>query len=311
MAVGDGVERPEHALSGVSVQTFEIPRSRPRESPLEWCSKLGGSGPARSIPYTTWVSCTRLPPMENTTPLRAIQWNKSLATNVVAAVLVALGFLLPDPVRRPVLYVGLFALSGAMTNWLAIHMLFERVPGLHGSGVIPAHFEDIKREIRRLVMEQFFGQAQLERFASRRLSRETAFDFGPIIEETDISPVFDALASLIESSSVGGLLRAFGGTGVLEPMREPFSEKMKQALKDLAATRSFQAAVQSRLSSPSAREALQTKVETLVQERLDELTPQQVKEIMQKMIRDHLGWLVVWGGVFGGIMGLLTSLLPV
>ena len=36
----------------------------------------------------------------------------------------------------------------------------------------------------------------------------------------------------------------------------------------------------------------------------------QVKEIMQNMIRDHLGWLVVWGGVFGGLMGLLSSLLP-
>ena len=28
-----------------------------------------------------------------------------------------------------------------------------------------------------------------------------------------------------------------------------------------------------------------------------------VKEIIQTMIREHLGWLVVWGGVFGGLFG--------
>jgi hypothetical protein len=32
-----------------------------------------------------------------------------------------------------------------------------------------------------------------------------------------------------------------------------------------------------------------------------------VKEIIQTMIRQHLGWLVVWGGVFGGLIGLGTS----
>jgi len=34
-----------------------------------------------------------------------------------------------------------------------------------------------------------------------------------------------------------------------------------------------------------------------------------VKDIMQRMIKRHLGWLVVWGGVFGGIIGLIAGLL--
>ena len=42
---------------------------------------------------------------------------------------------------------GLFALSGGLTNWLAIHMLFERIPFLYGSGVIPERFEDFKQGI--------------------------------------------------------------------------------------------------------------------------------------------------------------------
>ena len=34
-----------------------------------------------------------------------------------------------------------------------------------------------------------------------------------------------------------------------------------------------------------------------------------VKEIIQTMIREHLGWLVVWGGVFGGLFGLIAGVL--
>jgi uncharacterized membrane protein YheB (UPF0754 family) len=29
--------------------------------------------------------------------------------------------------------------------------------------------------------------------------------------------------------------------------------------------------------------------------------------MVQKIIREHLGWLVVWGGIFGGIMGAAFS----
>ncbi len=79
--------------------------------------------------------------------------NKSVVTNLLAAVVVLCGYLFSSPM---VLSIGLFALSGAVTNWLAIHMLFEKVPGLYGSGVIPARFEEFKAGIAQLIMEQFF-----------------------------------------------------------------------------------------------------------------------------------------------------------
>ena len=34
-----------------------------------------------------------------------------------------------------------------------------------------------------------------------------------------------------------------------------------------------------------------------------------VKEMIQTLIREHLGWLVVWGGVFGGLIGAVSSIL--
>ena len=95
---------------------------------------------------------------------RGVVINKSLVSNLIAAALVVAGLISPEPYRVYVLNTGLFALSGGITNWLAVHMLFERVPGFYGSGVIPLRFEEFKLGIRALVMDQFFRQADLESF---------------------------------------------------------------------------------------------------------------------------------------------------
>jgi uncharacterized membrane protein YheB (UPF0754 family) len=84
--------------------------------------------------------------------------NKSFVTNAITLLLVLSGYVLAND---QLFTIGLFALSGALTNWLAVHMLFEKVPGLYGSGVIPARFEDFKLAIRELMMEQFFTEEKI------------------------------------------------------------------------------------------------------------------------------------------------------
>jgi uncharacterized membrane-anchored protein YjiN (DUF445 family) len=250
--------------------------------------------------------------MTGTVSTASIWLNKSFATNAVAAVFVLLGLLLPDPLRRPLLRLGLFALSGALTNWLAIHMLFEKVPGLYGSGVIPARFEAFKHEIRRLVMEQFFSPENVDRFwtTSAATGRKLHFDFDPIIDRTDVTPAFEALVATVETSRFGGMLKMAGGVVALEPLKEPFAARVKEAFKALAKTAAFQDTVRSQLTGAATREAMLERIEAMVQQRLEELTPQMVKDIVQQMIHEHLGWLVVWGGVFGGLIGLLTAFVP-
>ena len=248
-----------------------------------------------------------------TTSSSATSWfNKSSGTNLVAAACAIVALVLPDPLRQPVFRIGLFALSGAITNWLAIYMLFEKIPGLYGSGVIPARFEDFKREIHRLMMEQFFSPENFERFLTKPAAdgQDSGFKLEPIIEQADLSPAYDALVTAVEESSFGSLLNMVGGTVALEPLREPLTAKMKSVLKDLSQEPTFQEIVRAQLASGESQSALQAKVETMVRQRLAELTPQMVKEIMQQMIRDHLGWLVVWGGVFGGLIGLVTTFIP-
>ena len=73
--------------------------------------------------------------------------NKSVATNFLAFAAILAGYLILDSTQ--ILFMtGLFALSGSITNWLAIHMLFEKVPLLYGSGIIPNKFEEFKMGIK-------------------------------------------------------------------------------------------------------------------------------------------------------------------
>jgi uncharacterized membrane protein YheB (UPF0754 family) len=85
---------------------------------------------------------------------------------------------------------------------------------------------------------------------------------------------------------------------------------LKEAMKNVTQTPEFQENLRAQVSGGAVSEQMLEHVDTLVQGRLEELTPQMVKEIMQQMIRDHLGWLVVWGGVFGGLIGFVTSWIP-
>jgi uncharacterized membrane protein YheB (UPF0754 family) len=230
----------------------------------------------------------------------------SILTNLAALLVALTGFLLPGNGGEMLLSMGLYALSGAVTNWLAIHMLFEKVPGFYGSGVIPARFTEFKSGIRALVMEQFFNPENVRQFFSQAgaghgSGSDSLID--GIKEKVDFDKAFDALVDVIMQSSFGSMLGMLGGASALKPLREPFVQRMQQFLDEVGQDKDLLAELGSRSSA-----SLLARVEVIVDKRLDELTPQLVKEIIQQMIRKHLGWLVVWGGVVGGLIGLLVAL---
>ncbi len=237
--------------------------------------------------------------------------NKSLLTNLIAAALVGVGLSLPAPWREPLLSTGLFALAGGLTNWLAIHMLFEKVPGLYGSGVIAAKFTAFRQAIEDLVMQEFFHPAQISRFIDDLHGRESQhLNLETIIESADLTPAWQSLIETIKASSFGGMLSMFGGDKALEPLKTPFISKMQKALNDIAHSEDFQQRLKAQLGKGSSADSLHQQISQIVHQRLDELTPEIVKDIIQKMIRQHLGWLVIWGGVFGGLLGLIAGFIP-
>lgn len=234
--------------------------------------------------------------------------NKSLVTNLLSLLVMALGWCLALPWLWA---MGLFAFSGAVTNWLAIHMLFEKVPLLYGSGVIPARFTEFKQGIYELIMGQFFSKENLQRLLAEQHEQDAvSLKLAPVIEAIDLSPAFDALLETVQQSSLGSMLSMFGGAKMLEPLRERFTNNLSRSLIELADSPQVQQQIKDQLHQGDTIDLLQPKIAAVVEGRLAELTPELVKDIVQQMIRQHLGWLVVWGGVFGGLIGLLSTLMP-
>ncbi|MFA6138186.1 MAG: DUF445 domain-containing protein [Sulfurimonas sp.] len=233
-----------------------------------------------------------------------MKFNKSFITNAIALALFGFSFFIEGELKTYLLYGGLFAFSGAVTNQLAIYMLFEKVPFLYGSGVIPARFEAFKSAIKNLMMSEFFTREQLDNFFK---NEEKKINLQPIIEETDFAPAFNALSKTVMESSFGGMLGMFGGESALEGLREPFSLKMKSAVISIVNSEAFNQTLQSHMQSSSLNNDLLESIEKVIDARLNELTPQMVKEIVQRLIEEHLDWLVVWGGVFGALIGIVSS----
>ena len=236
-----------------------------------------------------------------------IIFDKRIWTNLIAAALVVFGLFISGPSSKTILNIGLFSLSGALTNWLAVYMLFERVPGIYGSGVIPIHFEEFKTGIHKLIMRQFFDKNILEKFFKNEYGSEYLPDFKNLFKEINLNPAFDSLLEVIQNSSFGPLLAMAGGIQSLESLREPFKEKINLVVQKIAVSESFQKAMREKKDELTKSLDFHQKIDGIVNDRLEELTPEMVKEIIENMIQKHLSWLVVWGGVFGGLIGLISS----
>lgn len=232
--------------------------------------------------------------------------NKSVLTNLVALSFIMAGYYLP---QTTLFTIGLFAFSGALTNWLAIHMLFEKVPGLYGSGIIPARFEAFKSAIKNIMMTQFFTNENIDTFLTNQQGIQSHLKLDNVIEKVDLTPAFDSLVKVIMESSFGGMLGMFGGQEAITPLKEPFIEHMKKALIDISNQDDFIQLLQSEIEQPDVMADIKAQIVSIIDNRLTELTPQLVKQIVQQIIKEHLGWLVVWGGIFGGLIGFISTLL--
>lgn len=235
-----------------------------------------------------------------------MNFSKATITDMISVAFIGVGISLPEAYSLPILSIGLFAFSGAITNQLAIYMLFNRVPLLYGSGVIENNFEIFKDSIKDMIMKQFFNPKQLKAFFQ---SEEQKIDLAPLVKSADFSPAFNALKQSVMESKLGEMLNIFGGEKALEPLREPFANKLKSSVVGIVTSETFKAQMNHHLENSSLNSDLRESVERLISNRLNDLTPQMVNELVHELIHTHLGWLVVWGGVFGGLIGLLSSMI--
>jgi len=223
--------------------------------------------------------------------------NKSLITNLISVLFIIIGYLFQSEYSTTFYSIGFFALSGSVTNWLAVQMLFEKVPFLFGSGVILDRFLDIKEGIKNLVLGELFSDQKIDEFFKNK-----KFDTTDLYKKINFDTVFDGLLEAIETSKLGPMLSIIGGRDALLPIKDPVVNKLKDIIKD-----KFDSTLNNNDNSIS--KDVKMGIEKVLNNKLDELNPEGIKIIIEKMIRKHLGWLIVWGGIFGGLFGLLFSVI--
>ena len=200
------------------------------------------------------------------------------------------------------LAAGVFGFAGGITNWLAVKMLFDRVPLLYGSGVIPNRFREIRATIKDLIMTHFFGEEYLQRFFEQHGSQLT----GGVSLEKELTDLLasdqadEAIEAEIENLKQGpmGMMVTIAGNDMLKVIIKQFMGGLVTRVAPVA---------EARLRAKTVDvPVLRGQVDRLLEEKLEELTPEIVKSMMERVIRDHLGWLIVWGNVFGAAIGLLA-----
>lgn len=214
---------------------------------------------------------------------------------------------------------GLFGFSGGVTNALAVKMLFDKIPLLYGSGIIPERFLEIRAAIKSMLMRAFFEPSFVERTINDKLPLLLdSLDIQGRMESFAKSSTFDtmmegAVEELLANPNAGMMLKMAGKENILN-MGKPMAvnmltnlaPKMQQFMMGEGGEGNGNGGDG---KSPVDVAIIIKHIDEMMEARLLHLTPSIIKTLMEGVIRDHLVWLVVWGNIFGGMIGLVAAII--
>jgi len=239
-------------------------------------------------------------------------FNKGNNSNLFTFLIMITGILLraflghENVFAKYILAFGIFGFAGGITNWLAIKMLFDKIPLLYGSGVIPQQFKEIRQTIKDVILDTFFDPKFLDKYVSQKAGQFTSsLNLEEKIKQMLESPIVDQIIDekLIELGTrpEGMFLTMMGITPAsLKPMIKPFVLGMGADIGPLLLN-NFDISKIFNISK------LRGEIDSLMTTKLQELTPEIVKKLMEQVIRTHLGWLIVWGNIFGSFIGIVST----
>lgn len=205
---------------------------------------------------------------------------------------------------RYLLSIGLFSLSGGLTNWIAIQMLFYKIPLVYGSGVLIRRYKAVRISMKDMILGTFFQPGFLSRYIPEKVCEAAAA--GKIEEkiniflETDMGQtIIDEKIEKIAQSTEGQLIQSAGiDVRKLKSLMKPI---LISYLSDLGPS------IVNNLLDPTGHklnlEKLRDELNRYMSERMVEVTPRMIQDIMYRVVLQYLGWVVLWGCVFGGVLG--------
>jgi len=189
------------------------------------------------------------------------------------------------------LSMGLFAFAGGVTNWVAIKMLFDEIPFVYGSGIIPKRFKEIRKVVKNVVLDNFFNEAYLNYYIKKQVKN---FPFEEKINEYLDTEDADNMAQKLLKEFMPGMQSFY-------PTFKPAIKKYVLQVVPLARKTLLKKDLIEDLTK------VKESVDAMLTDRMQELTPDKVKQLLEKIMREHLYWLIVWGNVFGGLIGVISS----
>ncbi|KAL0238896.1 hypothetical protein PCE1_004587 [Barthelona sp. PCE] len=241
-------------------------------------------------------------------------WHKGNVSNIIFFVVMCVGIflryegnLIDKKITDIVLSFGIFGFSGGITNWLAIKMLFDKVPLLVGSGVITHKFKEIREAFKTMIMTMFFDERFLKRYFKTKGSEffnklKLEEKLRSLVDDPDVDRLIDVKLAEFSQRPEAMFLTMFNITPT----------HLKSVVKPFAASFAVQAVpIIKKIFTENSDETfswLKIEIDRLMRSKLKEMSPDDVKHLIEGIIREHLGWLIIWGNVFGGIIGIITVL---
>lgn len=205
-----------------------------------------------------------------------------------------------------ILVFGLFGFASGITNMIAIDMLFEKIPFIAGSGVIPNRFKEIREVVKDTIMNIFFDEDSLNKYILSKVgefdaSLELEHRLKQILESQDIDDLIDKTIVDFGQRPEGMWINMMGlSHGSLKSLIKPFVIGLGAHVGPMLGS-----IAESGESLNINR--LRIEIDRMMSSRLQELTADRIKELLEVVIRAHLGWLVVWGNVFGALIGVAAK----
>jgi len=238
--------------------------------------------------------------------------NKGTLSNVSTFLIMLIGIILtrlaPEAIIGQFIFnFGLFGFSGGITNWLAIRMLFDRIPLLYGSGVIPRRFKEIRQVVKNTIMKTFFDEAYLQSYLKQKtaqLSQTINLEekLTQLLKSPEVEAVVEKNLAELSTRPEGAMFALMGMNPImLKPMIMPFVIGMGTELVTMLGKNLDPAQL-------IGIGRIRSEIDELMTTKLEELTPNKVKQLIEDVIQEHLGWLIIWGNIFGGLIGIATKL---